>query len=279
MACTNDLPFHSLNNSDLHILINDESFPNFSIHDINNQTFHPLLTNSLTYGDTFKRYRNTLTRVIKCAKANYFKSKLQEYAGNIRKTWDFVNEILNRSRRTNNQTAFIFNNNVTSDPRDIADGFNEYFSTIASNLSHKPSQHHNDFTKYLPSPSKFSLRLSPVSHTELSVIIKSLKHSAPGHDDISSEIIKECASEIIPHLKDLINKSFKTGIFPSHLQIAKVVPIYKKGDKTLPGNYRPISILSSFSKIFEKVVCFTMYESIDRKSISSYNILRPIKSL
>ena len=52
----------------------------------------------------------------------------------------------------------------------------------------------------------------------------------------------------------MFNLSFEQGIFPSSLKVSKVVPIHKKGDKSILSNYRPISILSVFSKLFEKLV-------------------------
>jgi hypothetical protein len=54
-------------------------------------------------------------------------------------------------------------------------------------------------------------------------------------------------------LSDLINKSVENGIYPSKLKHAKIIPIYKKGDETDPTNYRPISLLSVFNRIFEKI--------------------------
>jgi len=60
----------------------------------------------------------------------------------------------------------------------------------------------------------------------------------------------------MPIIASLINFLFQLGSFPNNLKVAKVVPVFKSGDKTLQvlNNYRPISLLTSFSKIFEKVI-------------------------
>ena len=72
-----------------------------------------------------------------------------------------------------------------------------------------------------------------------------------GHDGISNEILK-CFSPIIEcHLARAINYCLLERIFPDSLNIAKVIPLYKKENKTDPGNYRPISLLSTISKIAE----------------------------
>ena len=75
-----------------------------------------------------------------------------------------------------------------------------------------------------------------------------------GADCISTKLLKELAPMIITPLHHLINLSLETGFVPKQFKIAKVVPVFKSGDKHDYNNYRPISLLSSFSKLMEKVV-------------------------
>ena len=72
-------------------------------------------------------------------------------------------------------------------------------------------------------------------------------------DGISNSFLKSIKSEIVQPETVLINQMLTTGIFPDKLKIAKVVPLYKKGDNTLFSNYRPISILPSLSKIKQSI--------------------------
>ena len=72
--------------------------------------------------------------------------------------------------------------------------------------------------------------------------------------DIPVKIIKLSKVIIAPILCNLINNCTNKGIFPGILKILKVIPIYKSGEKDLVSNYRPISILPHFSKIFEKIL-------------------------
>ena len=72
--------------------------------------------------------------------------------------------------------------------------------------------------------------------------------------DFSMFIIKEIILEISPLLKHVFNRSLAEGIFPNVLKKAKVIPIFKSGDKSLAENYRPISLLPQISKIFEKLI-------------------------
>ena len=75
-----------------------------------------------------------------------------------------------------------------------------------------------------------------------------------GHDGISTKLLKSLSPGLIKPLTLIINQSLITGIFPEKLKLAKVIPLYKKDNKLIMGYYRPISLLTSISKLFEKVV-------------------------
>ena len=75
-----------------------------------------------------------------------------------------------------------------------------------------------------------------------------------GIDEISNIIMKSIITILIKPLTIIINQILETGLFPDKPKIAKVSPLFKKGDPTLLTNYRPISLLPSLSKIFEKVI-------------------------
>ena len=78
---------------------------------------------------------------------------------------------------------------------------------------------------------------------------------------------KQCIDNYIAPLTCIINKSFIAGIFPDELKLARVVPIFKAGDSALINNYRPISVLTFFSKIFEKIICNHLTEFMDENNI------------
>ena len=76
--------------------------------------------------------------------------------------------------------------------------------------------------------------------------------NSSGVDELSTVLIKLVKSDLLKPLTTIINQSLHTGIFPHKLKI--VIPLFKKGDSTLIENYRPISLLTSISKIFERVI-------------------------
>ena len=110
---------------------------------------------------------------------------------------------------------------------------------------------------YLTDPIDDSLFLRPTNDEELMNEINHLKNKATLDLRVSS--IKYVKQEIIDGLVIIFNKSFREGCFPEVLKIAKVIPIYKGDDATNPGNYRPISLLSVFDKLLEKL----MYNRLD----------------
>ena len=82
--------------------------------------------------------------------------------------------------------------------------------------------------------------------------ILSLNNSSPGYNEYSAFIAKQCIDYYVVLLTYVINMSLMEGIFPSELKLAKVVTIFKSGESDKVNNYRPISVLSFFSKIIEK---------------------------
>src|SRR3989442_1027811 len=104
--------------------------------------------------------------------------------------------------------------------------------------------------------------------TEVRELISGLKNSAAcGPDQVPVSVIKSVSKCISPVLSSIINHSIQQGIFPDALKVAKVIPIYKCGEKSLLANYRPISILNTFSKIFEKVILKRLENYLDKKQI------------
>ena len=97
--------------------------------------------------------------------------------------------------------------------------------------------------------------LSEVTENEVEKIIDNLEKKASSGDDlINNIIVKTSKNETVEILTYLINRSFNEGIFPVSLKKAKVIPLHKDGSKTDVNNYRPISLLTVWSKIFERVM-------------------------
>jgi hypothetical protein len=115
---------------------------------------------------------------------------------------------------------------------------------------------HNVFITSFP-----NMERKYVTTKEIEKIIKSLKSkNTSGYDEISTIVLKSCCPFISSPLTYICNTSLSTGVFPDRLKYAIIKSLYKGGSKQDVNNYRPISVLTSFSKIFEKV----MYSRINK---------------
>ena len=114
--------------------------------------------------------------------------------------------------------------------------------------------------------------LFPTTEQEILEIIQNLENkSSSGDDYISNLIVKSANTVIAPYLTCLINKSMDQGVFPDKLKKAKVIPLFKEGSKTDVNNYRPISLLTIWSKIFERVIYNRTYHFLEHFSfLNSY---------
>lgn len=202
----------------------------------------------------------------------YYGNKLAQNAGNSKKEWKLVNEILNR---INPDIDITINkdNTVTSNPLEVANLFNDYFSNICCSFSDTANYcdlncHSDNIIQEVVLPTSFLF--NDILPFEVHKIITSLKSSnSMGHDNISSNILKNISFYIVDVLCYIFNLSIKKGIFPDSLKTAIVIPLHKKGDTTVLNNYRPISLLSVFSKIFEKGIKTRILSFLDKTKFFS----------
>ena len=217
----------------------------------------------------FKSYKNIIRRTIMHAKRTYYKTVFNSYSTNLKKTWQTINESLNRRKKKQDfpQEFKLANGNLISDPKQIADAFNDFFVNIGDTgpLNANPIA---DFEQYMPAKPNCNLKFQSVTVDNVSRIIDSLKpKTSSGVDCISNKLIKYVKNVIMEPLTVIINQMLKVGIFPDSLKISKVIPIYKKSDNTIFSNYRPISLLPSISKIFEKIILEQITTYLDTNNL------------
>ena len=112
-----------------------------------------------------------------------------------------------------------------------------------------------------------TLNIPEITFHEVEHIISNMTNSAAGYDELPSSIMKQCVETYVKQLTFLINMSITQGNFPNELKIARVIPLYKGENTQLIENYRPISVLPYFSKIFEKVMFTYVIEFLDENNI------------
>ena len=171
-------------------------------------------------------------------------------------------------------TALDINGRLIQNQQTLADVFNNYFLNIAEKLRESYCIDEMTLTQKEATIGKAlrnreqqypSMQFKCTTAMEIEKIIKSLKTTnAQGYDEISAKVLKWSAPFISSPLPYICNRYLETGIIPARLKYSTVIPIYKTGERLNINNYRPISILISFSKILEKIIAKRIQEHITR---------------
>jgi len=206
--------------------------------------------------ERYKSFKSIYQRVIRAAKRLYFVTKLEQNAGNPKKTWQTLNEILGKTKKSDTVENICVGGENVSEPRDIANHFNEFFTSVGKRISESvspistPPEEFVNYGRHIP-----DMRLTNTTPEHVMKIIRKFqpKPSTDVHG-VSTKMIKFIGPEIAFPLSHIFNLSLLTGNFPTKLKQCKVVPIFKAGNHLDCDNYRPISLLSSISKILEKIV-------------------------
>lgn len=217
----------------------------------------------------FVQFRNKLKSLLRAAEKNYYAEKFIEYKQNLKYTWKLIRSVLNQPVKKKLPTVFEKNGNIIEGYDNIVEEFNDYFVNIGRSLSAKVPEPAIGFQHYLKSPTPVnSFSFKPCTSWEIFKICNELPQKySTGHDHISSRVVKHAIEYLADILAELINCSMQNGVVPNELKIAKVVPIYKTGDTNIFSNYRPISVLPFFSKLFEKAIANRITEYMDKFNV------------
>jgi hypothetical protein len=215
----------------------------------------------------FKNYRNLYNKVIRTSKKQYYNEALINNSKNLKKTWAILNEVLKKSQNKQPITSIFHNNTLISDPKIMAETFNRFFTTIADEIASlinptmTPNNDTDDRTYTQTEDTidnndiKFNMSGIPVTSDEIITCINQLEDKkTPDMTGITTNLLKQIQHSILVPLRHVFTQSLALGVVPHKLKIAKIIPIFKSGDASDINNYRPISLLSSFSKILEKIV-------------------------
>lgn len=205
----------------------------------------------------YKLYEKIYKKVLREAKFLYWQNRFELTKSDIKQTWKNINSILNRSQNKNEfPNKFKHNNTLITEPNQIANLFNTHYTHIGPNLANDIDNVTGNAAEYLQSNNfPNTLFFEPCTPEEIINVIKCLKpKTSCGYDDISPKLVKQVADPISIPLSNIANISMQTGSFPSQMKLAKVIPMYKNGDREQFVNYRPISLLPTFSKILEKII-------------------------
>ena len=193
----------------------------------------------------FRNLRSQVKSLSTIAYRNFISHAENHISKDPKYFWKFVNSKRGSSRIPG---EMHLDDSTLNDPQSIVDGFAKYFTRVylpPSNLNNSPCYRYEDGP----------IGLLDFSEDEIIVACKMLKPDfTAGFDLIPAFLAWDCAHVLAKPLRHLFNTALQLHTFPERWKVANVCPIFKSGDKSDIGNYRPIALLSNFSKILEKCI-------------------------
>ena len=201
----------------------------------------------------FKKYSNRLNYLQNISKKAYFCKHFDLCKGNLKATWKLIGTLIKKKAKGQTIPLRIVRNNKTyTNNDDIADQFNKHFINVGPHLASRIANSNEHPTQYISFSPTNSFVMSTMTETQVSSLFKTLEVNKSSVD-IPNKLIKIAAEPLSVPFTKIYNQSSETGIVLNILKVSQVTPVYKNCDVTDPGNYRPISILSPFSKVFERL--------------------------
>ena len=201
----------------------------------------------------YKISRNEINIKLRNAKRNYYSTHIAGQKHGPKRAWKSINNLLGRQNKPTIVHELNLNDNNLTTPKDIAEGFNDYFSNIGPKLATEIESSNINFEMYAINAKSEFTALKPVIVSNVYRLLLGLSsNKATGIDKISCKIIKLAAPVVSDSLTLIFNQCMTC--FPDEWKTAKVVPLYKNAQQNIPGNYRPISVLPAISKIMERIL-------------------------
>ena len=219
--------------------------------------------------EIYNQARNRVKNNLKKSKKDHYKSYFEEQKTNMKKTWEGIRKIVNVKKPANFCISQLnIKGKIIDDPTAIANNFNNFFVNVGPETEKSiPKVPHMSPNKFLKNRNQFNLIIAHISEQEVLDIITALPNKGTGPASIPLRLLKIAADLIVIPLCRIINASFSTGIFPDILKTQKVIPLHKGGSTEEVNNFRPISLLSIFDKIIEKIMHKRLYEFLEEHKI------------
>lgn len=216
------------------------------------------------FHELYKSYRARLRDLLTQARSDYYTSQFNKCKNNIRACWRVINSIRDKGSGPTYPDCVGL---------ETVEKFNEHFVGIAKRLNDSkyncsgPSS--KRYRQFLRRRTPNSIFLSPTDPSEIMTIIKSFDSNKSS--GLSPIILKKLGTLVSPDISALINACMKEGIFPDELKVARVTPLFKGGDCNVITNYRPISILPTMSKIYEKCILTRLVSFLEKNDVLSHD--------
>ena len=215
----------------------------------------------------FRQYRNMLNKTLKLAHKLYLRNKFNNLSKDQKSTWRLINKCLDNTKSgTTYPTEILHENATVYNDKCIANLFANFEKNLVPSLlsTAPPAVTHYDMPFY-----QKSAFLDPITTSEILAIISQLKKDSIHTADFPVEFIQLIAPQIALFLTRAFNRCLDCGVFPTCLKSAILTPRHKKGPKKLVENYRLISNLNIFSKIYEKLIYSRLIKFFTERNLLS----------
>ena len=229
----------------------------------------------------YTKYRNYCTSLFRKEKKLYYNNLDMKLITDNRKFWKTVKPLFSDKHFSNNKITLLDGDKIISEDAEVAKKFNDYFSNVVKNLNIEGFETDYCFNPELDKISNIIEKFK--NHPSVQKIKKNVKVEATFHfknvselmikkkissldkkkpttfNNIPTRILVENCDIISPFITDIYNEAKSKSEFPTSLKLADLTPAYKKNERIIEDNYRPVSILHPISKVFER----SMYDQIE----------------
>ena len=223
----------------------------------------------------YKIYKNKLVNIKRFCEKKYYSDLLENNKNNIKETWKILNTIINKKTKSSAYPEHFTDSNgrIISDKKRAANEFNNFFVNVGPNLADKIRQEKNcSIFDYMGPANETCMFLDPVDEQEVLNTINLCKtKNSEDCNNLSMKVVKSIAKTILQPFCHICNLSFSVGSVPDNMKTAKVIPLFKSGNKSLFTNYRPVALLPQFSKILEKLFCKRLNKFIEKCNLIAEN--------
>ena len=225
----------------------------------------------------FRNYRNNLNKVIKKSQKNYYKNLISKSSNNSKNLWKTINNLTNRNRKeTFIEKIKDADGNIYQEKDRISNILNDYFVSMVEDLMRGRVQECEvgKDTVRLGTVRRVqkSFFLKPITSNFIENFINKMKIRKSNRTNAPKTIFLKASSTIIsPILAEIFNQFLEQGIYPQELKLAEIIPIYKSGTKLDPKHWRPINLLSPFTKIYENYLYNELLNFLNKNNVL-YNL-------
>ena len=219
------------------------------------------------YWESYRRLRNKVVALRNRSLRKYFMNRCEKPN---REFWKTISPFITDNKlKQSNVITLNENENIVTDPYKVSEIFNNHFVNVADKIGFSDSisssvnaaiVNHSSHPSVLKITEKFlsaktAFEFREVSPSEIMIYLKKFNpRKATGYDNIPCKLLRLAHQELASPLAFIINASISQNTFPDNMKCAEVNPIFKKGDKLNKNNFRPVSILTGISKIYEGVL-------------------------